>query len=227
MNKLERSAMLMAKQSIEQENNNETTLNSTKQNKSLRKYTKKELMAMPKQERIRLVLDAMENDINQQKKDNPEMKGIRPYLADQSNQLFHFEIIKHNQQTCRKYNRPEDFYHQALQYFQLCFKHGKLPTIVGLATYTGISYSSFLYQMNFQNELLHDVCAYCSDVIHDMTLNATLDGKIKPELYNSLAEMNWNKRQKNGNLVVINNNSNQDKNDVLDALEYTMQDLED
>ena len=79
--------------------------------------------------------------------------------------------------------------------------------------------------MQYPNELLHDACMFFSDTIHDMTLNATLDGKIKPELYNTINTNYWNREKKTGNVVVINNNS-QSKNDVLDAIEFTMNDDE-
>lgn len=88
------------------------------------------------------------------------------------------------------------------------------------------------FQMWTENpqSLLYDLAKEVSNYIHDLTLQATIEGAVNPRLYELLASNWWGLRKTDSpttNLVVVNNEqSAQHKEDIIQALRLSQNDSE-
>lgn len=230
----------MAELSITPEdNNNNNDVNTTSNNRG--KYNKKQLMAMSKEDRANIVFQDMQKAIDME--NNPEFnidlqqnklleqaRNARTYMALPTNKQYHLEIIKRTFTKESPYTNAQDLELAFAEYFKLCYKHKKMPTLEGLTLFAGVTVHGFKYHSNDPQSIFHDACIKAKSLIHEITQQAAIEGYIHPNMYSLLAKNYWGfVTNTDSNVVVINNNSDssaKQKEELLEALELSQRELD-
>lgn len=179
---------------------------------------------------IQNMADALEEQINNPKSPQDQLrnnKSMNNYLYNNNNKAYHLELIKRAFKRSATFKSPDELAKLIAEYFKLCYDHDKLPTIAGLCAYTKMPDSTFRGYLNEPQSLFYPVVFQANSLIHDLTLEATLEGYVKPSLFSLLATSTWGYTpQNNSTNITINNNSKseQEKIDHINALKLSSQD---
>lgn len=141
---------------------------------------------MSKMERANLIFNDMKQSIENSKNPNinPNSKAIeisqnsrdtRAYMALPNNKYYHLEIIKRSFTKNIPYTDPIELQNQFNEYFSLCYKFSKLPTIEDLCLYAGISINAFKHYCDDTQSLFNEVSNKALSFIHSITQQATLE----------------------------------------------------
>ena len=192
---------------------------------------KRALMSLTPEETFNATIDDIAKQLLKQRQDKDDpanTKRMNGYLCNNDNKAFHLEIIKRSFTKKPVYTTPDDFAPVVADYFKLCFEYNKIPTMAGLSSFAHISYSTFRNWLNEPQNLFYPIATSISDFIHDMTLNATIEGYLNPKVFSLMATNSWEYKATNGSnstntTIVVNNNSQteQEKIDHINALRLT------
>lgn len=192
---------------------------------------KRALMSLTPEETFNATIDDIAKQLLKQRQDKDDpanTKRMNGYLCNNDNKAFHLEIIKRSFTKKPVYTTPDDFAPVVADYFKLCFEYNKIPTMAGLSSFAHISYSTFRNWLSEPQNLFYPIATSISDFIHDMTLNATIEGYLNPKVFSLMATNSWEYKATNGSnstntTIVVNNNSQteQEKIDHINALRLT------
>lgn len=194
------------------------------------KINKKALMRLSDKEHFDATISDMAKQIEDSRlrDDDPaNVKRYSNYLCNNDNKAFHLEIIKRAFTKQPVYLSPDDFAPVAVDYFQHCYKFNKMPTMVGLSSFAGINYSTFRQWLSEPQNLFYPIAQKVSDIIHDMTLSATMDGNVNINVLKLLAFSEWSYKDTsmakttNVNLNFSEQKSAQEKLDHINALKLS------
>lgn len=194
------------------------------------KINKKALMRLSDKEHFDATISDMAKQIEDSRlrDDDPaNAKRYSNYLCNNDNKAFHLEIIKRAFTKQPVYLSPDDFAPVAVDYFQHCYKFNKMPTMVGLSSFAGINYSTFRQWLSEPQNLFYPIAQKISDIIHDMTLSATMDGNVNINVLKLLAFSEWSYKDTsmakttNVNLNFSEQKSAQEKLDHINALKLS------
>lgn len=180
--------------------------------------------ALSKEERIDYIFNSMKCQI-EENENNPvfNREDTGSYLFNKNSYVYHIELLHSSVTVNGEILTVEEFKQKVFEYINLCFEHYKIPTIVGVSVYLGISNQIFNNYLLNPSSKFHEIACYTNDIIHEITLQATISGKVPVALLQTIGA-NWGYQPKNNNNVMIVgdvSNSNKEKMDALQALQIS------
>lgn len=185
-----------------------------------------QVKSLSKDERINYIFNSMKCQIEENNANpvfNHEDTGS--YLFNKNSYTYHIELLHSSVNSNAELLTIEDFKQKVFEYIELCFEHYKIPTVVGVAIYLGVSNQVFNNYLLNPSSKFYDIANYTNDIIHEITLQATMSGKVPVALLQTIGA-NWGYQPKNNNNVMIigdMNNSNKEKMDALQALQVSQE----
>lgn len=199
------------------------------------RINKKALMYLTPEEHFEATISDMAKQIEESRlrEDDPaNTKRFSSYLCNNDNKAFHLEIIKRAFTKRPVYLDPDEFVPVAVEYFDHCYKYDKMPTMAGLSTFAGISYNTFRTWLSEPQNLFHPIAQTISDIIHDMTLSATIDGNVNFNVMKLIGYSEWqykdNAQDKTTNININyhEQKTEQEKLDHINALKLSHTDYQ-